>query len=460
MPFVCRACSRTFETPIVLRGHLCVEQPQHRAHTAWIQLDSTPHGIAAFATQSIATGQTVIQQQPLLQFQSPRVCSAADRKAQRCLERILNESSLDSFCSDVAVFAAALLAYLALPPADRLCVLSLYHVQPEPESSAAENPALAAVSRAASRMSEWTAARGDLICASDLVTLILVIESNNTSDCLFSLHARVQHSCNPNTRFYITSDGSVKHLALRAIQKYEQVTMSYSQRNETGSCYPMLPHHLRRKQITLMHQFLCCCDRCEARDSVRTFGCGSCCGNISHCQDPSTGLWGCAHCGTQMDNASYQLEKESKMTRAVQQLMSHPSFSKSAVGLDILTDDGHDLQRPNSVDLDDLTKMRDDCFGCLGSNHWTGAVLNWVWLHQMCFDREQLNRQRQLVRDREQLKVVVRTLESWFEQCLPTHPLRAYTALISAQVAREFGVVLQDSLESHAVMLRLLQEQD
>ncbi|EKX39812.1 hypothetical protein GUITHDRAFT_143201 [Guillardia theta CCMP2712] len=88
---------------------------------------------------------------------------------------------------------------------------------------------------------------------------------------LFPRCAKVNHSCRPNVMFSSqTEDGKLRLIAMRRIERGEEVTFSY-----LGEDGDVMSREERRERMR-GKDFLCSCARCEGVDDVRGIRCPAC----------------------------------------------------------------------------------------------------------------------------------------------------------------------------------------
>jgi len=104
-----------------------------------------------------------------------------------------------------------------------------------------------------------------------LVDFLVIFDINCHGDELFDYSTRLAHSCAPNTFCRTEEDGALCYVALRQIEPGELLTFSY-----VGSGNMMvMPARLRQGRLARLG-FLCCCDRCQDKDTMRLHRCPNC----------------------------------------------------------------------------------------------------------------------------------------------------------------------------------------
>jgi hypothetical protein len=185
-----------------------------------------------------------------------------------------------------------------------------------------------------------------------------VTQYKGNKQAVFEFHARINHSCNPNSTFYA---GRVR--ALKPIQPDELITIAY-----LTSKFLMCPTHVRRELLHNKFLFICHCTRCdEVIELCRTFRCPSC-----HRHSAVPGLSKLDQGGAMCGIRDHVITEDAMPPFAALEA----DAEKQVIKIEELL---HRQSKPN--DMPKLHRLHCNIVQNLGSCHWTAAFLTHIRYH-------------------------------------------------------------------------------
>uniref|UniRef100_A0A7S4R0B8 SET domain-containing protein n=1 Tax=Alexandrium monilatum TaxID=311494 RepID=A0A7S4R0B8_9DINO len=202
-----------------------------------------------------------------------------------------------------------------------------------------------------------------------VATLLQVIAVNGVGlpdggTGVYAMASRANHSCSPTATFRIKRNGELALVALRALRKDDEVTVSYA----TEKC--LLRPRPERRRFLRRWGFTCSCPRCARHDDTRAFLCPACGrGRVAPEDDDGAAWSACSSCAA-APPAAVMAPAESRWSKAASSACG-PRGGKSSAAMRHYQDlrQGHERQRGRGCAEGDAPVPISD-------GHWVAALLS------------------------------------------------------------------------------------
>ena len=199
-------------------------------------------GFNLHATRTIEAGEVIIDEEPLIKTAPGPTGSV---RTEQCLKAFCAASG-DLQTSVLGMFSPLAEANLSEPIAIRLSPVETY------------------------ARKAW--ARGQPLQTLRKAQLAFELNAHaigKSSEALFELSAKINHSCDPNANFCV-HEGRLRHVAICRIERGEPITSNY-----IGD-HAIMHHAMRQERLYAEKLFRCACPRCSSDDWARTVPCPGC----------------------------------------------------------------------------------------------------------------------------------------------------------------------------------------